>query len=78
MNYLKIGVSDIIKTADTFNNIINILEINVKCFGSGITLTSNEIKDIIKVVESLENRGVLLKGSGRIITSQKGRFSKYL
>ena len=28
----------------------------------GITLTSNEIKDIMKVIESLEDRGIILKG----------------
>ena len=27
--------------------------------GSGITLTSNEIKDINKVIKSLKNRGTL-------------------
>ena len=30
--------------------------------GSAITLTNNKIKDIIKVVKSLENRGTLFKG----------------
>ena len=42
--------------------------------GSGITLTKNEIKDIIKVIKSLENRGVLLKGTARKISSQEGGF----
>ena len=28
---------------------------------SEITLTNNEIKDIMKVIKSLENRGILLK-----------------
>ena len=42
--------------------------------GSGITLTKNEIKDIIKVIKSLENRGVLLKGTTRKISSQEGGF----
>ena len=28
---------------------------------SGITLTNNEIKDIMKVIKSLEKRGILLK-----------------
>ena len=28
----------------------------------GITLTNNEIKDIMKVIESLEDRGIILKG----------------
>ena len=37
----------------------------------GITLTNNEIKDIIKVIKSLENRGILLKGTTRKITSQE-------
>ena len=40
--------------------------------GSRITLTNNEIQDIIKVIKSLENRGILLKGTTRKITSQKG------
>ena len=40
---------------------------------SGITLTKNEIKDI-KVIKSLENRGVLLKGTTRKIPSQEGGF----
>ena len=31
--------------------------------GSGIMLTNNEIKDIVKVIRSLENRGILLKGT---------------
>ena len=29
--------------------------------GSGITLNNNEIKGIMKVIKSLENRGILLK-----------------
>ena len=31
--------------------------------GSGITLPNNEINDIIKVIRSLENRNILLKGT---------------
>ena len=46
--------------------------------GSGITLTNNEIQDIMKVSKSLENRGILLKGTSRKITSQKGGFLKFL
>ena len=37
---------------------------------SGITLTNNEIKDIMKVIKSLENRGILFKITARKITSQ--------
>ena len=33
--------------------------------GSGITLTNNEMIDFIKVIKSLENRGILLKGTTR-------------
>ena len=32
--------------------------------GSGITLKNNEIKDIIKVIKSIENTGISLKGKG--------------
>ena len=31
--------------------------------GSGTSLTNIEIKDIIKAIKSLENRGLLLKGT---------------
>ena len=40
--------------------------------GSGITLINNEIKDIIKVIKSLENRGILLKGTTKITTREGG------
>ena len=41
---------------------------------SWITLTNNKIKDILKVIKSLENREMLLKGTTRKITSQQGGF----
>ena len=40
-------------------------------FGSGITRTSNEITDIMKVIKYLENRGILFKETTRKITSQE-------
>ena len=46
--------------------------------GSGITLTNNEIKDIMKAIKSLENRRSLLKGFTRKITSQEGEFPNFL
>ena len=46
--------------------------------GSGITLTNNRIKDIIKVRRSLESRGILIKGTSRKITGQEGGFFKFL
>ena len=45
--------------------------------GSGITLQNNEIKDIIKVIRYLENRGILLKRTTKKITTRKG-FSIFL
>ena len=39
---------------------------------SGITLTNNEIKDIIKVINYLENAGILLKGtSGKLLIKKE-------
>ena len=46
--------------------------------GSGITLTNNEVKNIIKVIKSLENTGVLLKGAAINIISQEGGFLNFL
>ena len=45
--------------------------------GSGIILTNNETKDM-KVIKSLENRRILLKGTTRKITSQEGGFLSFL
>ena len=42
-----------------------------------VTLTNNDIKDIIKVIRSLENRGSLLKGIATKINSQKGGFLNF-
>ena len=41
-------------------------------FNLGITLTNNELKDIIKVTKSLENRGILLKETAEKIINQEG------
>ena len=38
--------------------------------GSEITLANDEIKDIMKVIKSLENRGILFKETTINITSQ--------
>ena len=50
-------IFDTVKTVDNFIKGIKSIK---NCFGGGITLTDNEIKDIIKVIKSLENRGILL------------------
>ena len=62
---------------------LNIIGKNIKkgissITGLGITLTSNEIKDFIKVIKSLENRGILLKGTVTKITGQEGGFLNFL
>ena len=44
----------------------------------GPMLTNNEIKDIIKVVKSLENGGLVLKRTTRKISSQEGGFISFL
>ena len=49
-----------------------------KITGSGITLKDNETKDIIKVIRTWENRGILLKETTRKINSEDGRFINFL
>ena len=46
--------------------------------GSGITLTNNEINDIMKVIKSLENRQMLLKETTRKIINQEMGFLNFL
>ena len=46
--------------------------------GSGIMLTNNEIKDVMKVTWSFKNRGILLKGATRKIPSQEEGFLSFL
>ena len=45
---------------------------------SGTTLTDNGIKYSMKVIKSLENGGILFKGTTRENTSQKERFLNFL
>ena len=49
---------------------------NLPITDSGVT--HKLTKDIVKVIKSLENRGILLKGSTRKITSQEGGFLNFL
>ena len=46
--------------------------------GSGITPTNNEIKDIMNVIKSLDDRGILIKGTTRNFTSQEGGCLNFL
>ena len=51
-------------------------KIKDKLTGLGTALTNNEMKDVRKVMRSLENRGILLKGTIRKMTSQE-RISQF-
>ena len=59
------------------NNIIHLRPSTVLS-GSGITLLSDEIKDIVEVIRYLENRGILLKGTTKKMTSQDGELLNIL
>ena len=72
-------INNIIKIATDSKNVIKDFK---KAFdnvlGTGITLTDSEIKDITKIIKSLKNRGILLKGTTRKITGQEGGFLNFL
>ena len=66
-------LNDIIKKATDSKKIIkNLKNASDKALVTVITLTNNKIKDIMKVIKSLENRGISLKGTTRKIPNQKG------
>ena len=46
--------------------------------GSQTTLANNEIRYIMKVIKSLENRGILIKETTRKTTSQEGGFLNFV
>ena len=50
----------------------------LSAIGSRITLTDNELKDITKVIRSLENRGILWKGTVEKGISQDGGLLNFL
>ena len=57
----KVSLDDVIKIVDVSRKYLpdpkNVLT-GPTIFGTGITLRNNEIKDIINVIKSLENRGI--------------------
>ena len=55
-----------------------IKEKNLTITGLGITLTNNEIKDVMNVVRSIENRESLLERITRKITIQEGGFLNFI
>ena len=46
--------------------------------GIRLTLISNGMKDIMRVITSLEKRGILLKGTARKIAGQEGGLFNFL
>ena len=73
-----------INTKEAKNFLVDV-EINViskkikdRLTGSGITLTNNEIKYIINVIRSLENRGILLNGATKKLIVKKEEFLIFL
>ena len=51
--------------------------IDPKIYGTGITITNNEIKDIMKVIKYLQNRRLLMKGTTTKTISQEGGFLNF-
>ena len=71
------------KKLKDFNNRVNnkLNELNKKITtseGSKITITNNETKVIMKVIRSLENRGILLKETTKKVSRQEGRLLNFL
>lgn len=44
----------------------------------GVVLTNNEVKDIIKLIKSLEKRGILQKRTNKKIKNKKVRLLNFL
>ena len=65
----KVTLNDpIIKTVSFSNNLITDFK---KVFGTGITLKSHKIKYIMKIIKSLENWEIWLKGISRRLLVKK-------
>ena len=77
----NVSLDDVIQITDSSRNILpdpkTILPGHA-VFGAGIYLTNNEVKDIVKIIKSVENRGNLLKRNTTNITSQIGVFINFL
>ena len=71
----KVSLDKVINRADVFRKIMPRPK---NFFGIGITLIKIEIKDIIKIIKSLESRRILLKETTKKVTSQEGGFVSFL
>ena len=63
---------------DVVNKKIKIKKGILSITDSGVTLTNNEVKDIMKVIKPSESRGILLKATTRKIGNQEGGFLNFL
>ena len=77
----KVSLDKIMKIAEVSKKFLadpkNILP-GPTTFGTGITLTNDEIKNIVKVIKSLENRGILSKGTTKKINIEEGGSLNFL
>ena len=77
----KVSLDKIMKIAEVSKKFLadpkNILP-GPTIFGTGITLTNDEIKNIVKVIKSLENRGILSKRTTKKINSEEGGSLNFL
>ena len=71
----KVTLHDPIKTVSFSNNLITDFK---KIFGTVITLKNHEIKYIMKIIKSLENWEIWLKGISRRLLVKKEDFLKPL
>ena len=73
----RVTRNDLSSTATSSKIILGRLKKGFKnASGAGITPPNNEIKHIMKVIKSLEKRGILLKRTTRKITGQeRGSFN---
>ena len=57
---------------------VKILKKNLSITASGLTITNNEVEDVIKVIRSLGNKEILWKRTTEKNICQKGRFRIFL
>ena len=78
----KVSFDDVIKIADISRKFLpdskKFLADHTKKCRTRITLTNNEINDIMKVMKSVENRGILLNGTPRKISRQERGFLNFI
>ena len=64
-------LTTIVDIANIFREKLSEVELIGRLMGWEPMLTNNEVKDIIKIIKSLENREILLKGTTRKLLVKK-------